>query len=127
MDKIALPNPLPPEGVKIPLRAAFSGLKGMPLVALSHNSIAPLLRLSADSIEFRVIIQRKKSYMDIERVDAAQGFATQNLAIIWKDSAFAFVGNLGDADNLRTVLQFLQKRGVPLGKTAQRVLQMSTS
>lgn len=123
MEKITLPDPLPSEGFKIPLRAAFTGLKGMPLIALSHNSIAPLLRLFADGVEFRVFIPRKKSFADIERVDAAQGFATQNVIFIWKDSAFAFVGNVGDADNLRAVLRFLQKRGVLLGETARRVLE----
>ena len=123
MDKINIPEPPPSDGFKIPLRVAFTGLKGLPLIALSKNSIAPLLMVYADGVQFRVFIQRKKGFADIERVDAVQGFLTQNVIIIWKDSAFAFVGNLDDVDNLRALLQFFQRRGVPLGEKAQRLLQ----
>ncbi len=72
MDKINIPEPLPSDGFRIPLCAAFTGLKGLPLIALSKNSIAPLLMLYADGVKFRVFIQRKKGFADFERVDATR-------------------------------------------------------
>ncbi len=122
MEKMVIPDPLPPDGFRVPLRACFTGTKGSAWVAMSHNSIAPLLQLYGDGAKFRVFIPRRKSYGDIELVDARQTIGTQNVRLVWKDSNFTFVGNLGDAENLRTLLAFFEQKGAPLSDNARRLL-----
>jgi hypothetical protein len=123
MQTITIPDHLPLEGLKIPLRAAFTGPKSTPLIAMYDNSIFPLLKLYEDGLEFRVFIKRRKSYADIERVLARQRIWTDNVSILWKDSVFAFTANVRGKELLQELLRFLQRRGVPLGESATRVLQ----
>lgn len=64
-----LSEPLPNTGVKVPVYATFTGLKGVPLLALAKNSFSPLLCLHEDHIEFRVIKTHQKNYQQIDYVD----------------------------------------------------------
>jgi hypothetical protein len=66
-----IPDHLPLEGLRIPLRAAFTGPQGAPLIALSQNSNFPLLQLDKDELEFQAFIKRRKGYTDIEGVEAS--------------------------------------------------------
>jgi hypothetical protein len=91
-----IPDPLPVAGFQVPLRVSFTGMKKVRHLALFYNQIFPQLILYADGIEFRVFIKRKKSYSQVERIEALETFATHNVIIVWKDSAFAFVGNVRD-------------------------------
>lgn len=122
MPESVIPDPLPDEGFKVPLRVSFTGIKKMPHLALSHNQIFPLLILLADGVEFRVFIKRKKSYSQVERIDALETFATHNVIIVWKDSAFAFVGNVRDKELFREVLRFFQRRQLRLSDSARQAL-----
>jgi hypothetical protein len=45
MEALNIPYPLPEEGFNIPLRAAFTGIKNVPHLALTHSSISPKLTL----------------------------------------------------------------------------------
>ena len=122
MSEVVIPDPLPANGFKVPLRATFTGPKSAPLVALSHNSMFPLLKLYNDSVEFRVFIQRRKSYTDIERVEIARSFLTDNVIFVWKDSVFTFTANVSGEKILQELARFLQRHGVPLAESAQQVV-----
>lgn len=122
MSEWSIPEPLPSTGFQVPLRVSFTGMKKMPHIALCYNQIFPLLVLYPDGVEFRVFIKRKKDYSQIERIDALETFATHNVIIVWKDSAFAFVGNVRDANLFRDVLRFFQRKQLPLSDSARQVL-----
>ncbi len=122
MSEAHIPDPLPITGFKLPLRASFTGIKSAPLLAMADNSIAPLLKLYDDHIEYRVILKGKKDYAQIERIEAVQGFGTQNVILIWRDSNFTFTGNLRQEEWLRELLRFFQRRQLPLSASALQVL-----
>jgi hypothetical protein len=46
-----------------------------------------------------------------------------NVTIFWKNSVFVFTANVGGEAMLQSLLEFLQRHGVPLGESATRVLQ----
>lgn len=78
--------------------------------------------LYPDGVEFRVFIKRRKSYSQIERIDALKTVATRNVVIVWKDSVFAFVGNVRDEESFYEVLQFFRRKGLPLSDSARQLL-----
>ena len=61
-----LSEPLPDEGVQVPIRATFTGLAGIPLVAVGTNSLFPLFKLFNDYVEFRVFFRRRRAYSVIK-------------------------------------------------------------
>ena len=109
MSEWTIPDPLPPSGLRVPIRAAFTGIKSVPLLALAENSIAPLLVLYDDGLECRVF-KRRRDYSQVERVEASQGLWTQNVVFVWKDDSFTFIGNLIHEQRLRELLRFLERR-----------------
>ena len=68
-------NPLPNDGLAIPLRASFTVFKNLPLFGFATNNLAPKLILLKDGIEFRVITTKRRRYDEIESVDARQTLA----------------------------------------------------
>lgn len=116
------PNPLPAEGLTVPLRASFTGLKGIPLIALGTNSASPLLRLYDGSLEVKVFKVARHSYEDIAIVTVFQTIGTHNLTIEWKHSGFTFTANVGDEDTLVQVLRLLETKQVTLSAKARAFL-----
>jgi hypothetical protein len=57
-----LPDPLPTGGVKIPIYATFTEVKGVPLWVHVTNSASPLLCLHTDFIEFKVLRRHLKPF-----------------------------------------------------------------
>lgn len=106
----------------MPVYATFTGLKGVPLLALATNSFAPLLRLHEEHIEFKVINTHQKSYQQIECVDTLSWALTKNITFIWNDSRFSFTANVIREDWLIQTLHFLQRRMVTLTPKAQSVI-----
>ena len=49
--------------------ATFRGLRHVPLVALSHNSLFPSLEIWADGVALRIIRRHRLRFEDIEAVD----------------------------------------------------------
>jgi hypothetical protein len=123
MEALDIPYPLPDEGFKIPLRAAFTGIKNVPHLALTHSSISPKLTLYNTEIEYGVVRGSKKPYSDIERVEVFQTIATNNVIFIWQDSMFTFTANLRHEEHLPELLRFLQSRMVQLSGSAHKVLE----
>lgn len=117
-----IPNPLPNDGLAIPLRASFSVFKNFPLFGVATNNAAPKLILLKDAVAFRVITTQHRSYEEIESVDALQTFGTQNLILRWRGSFFAFSANLGKEEPLIALLRFFRDRGSTLTDRAQKLL-----
>lgn len=51
--------------------ATFSGLRGVPLLATSHNALFPSLRILPHGISIRVIRRHDFTYDEIAAIDAA--------------------------------------------------------
>jgi hypothetical protein len=117
-----LSEPLPLEGVKVPLYAAFTGIQGVPLIALGTNSASPLLRLYEDAVEFKVFRTHRKSYTLIARINILQLPLTQNIELIWRDSPFTFAANLGREDWLLQLVRFFDNRQLELTPRARAFL-----
>ena len=117
-----IPNPLPNDGLAIPLRASFTVFKNLPLLGIATNNVAPKLILFKDGIEFRVITTKRRQYGEIETVDARQIFGTHNLILCWRGRFFVFSANLGKEQPLIALLHFFRDRGTVLSHRAQSLL-----
>lgn len=116
-------DPLPNEGVQVPIRATFTGIAGIPLLAVGTNSLFPTFKLFNDYIEGRVILKQHRPYTEMKKVGVFQTFITNNLKITWHDSFFTLIANVRDPDDLIEVVNFLKRKQVPLTQAAEKLLQ----
>lgn len=116
------PYVLPPEGVAIPLLASFTGLRGVPLLSLSRNSINPALHLHPDRVVYRVVGRRTKPLANIRQVTVMTAPFTRNVDFEFLDSMFSFTANVKDDAWRLWLLRQLQERGVPLAPKALGLL-----
>jgi len=112
-------EPLPDAGIKVPIYATFTGLKGVPLLALATNSYVPLLRLHEDRIDFKIIRSHSKTLDQIEYVSASSWRLAKNLEFAWKDTRFTLSANVIREDWLIQVLYFLRRKNVVLAPRAE--------
>jgi hypothetical protein len=117
-----LPKPLAKEGFTIPLKASFVVFKRLSFLGVAHNNIAPGLTLFEDRLEYRVLKLVRRSYADIEAVDARRWLGTQTLILHWRAGLFAFGANVGDDDRLIALLAFFEARGVKFAPRARDIL-----
>lgn len=102
-----------------PLRAAFTGLKGVPWLALATNSLAPLLVLNEEHVEYRVLRRRRRAYALIIEVDLRLAFGTVNVILTFADTPFTFTANVGTAAGARDVLSIFSDKGCFLTERAK--------
>ena len=102
-----------------PLRAAFTGLRGVPWLALATNSIAPLLVLDEKHVEYRVIRLRRRAYALITQVDLRLALGTVNVVLTFADTPFTFTANVGTRARARDVLSILAGRGCAFTERAK--------
>ena len=115
----ALSEPLPAEGVEVPLLASFAGLARVPILSLGKNNLSARLRLYPDELEFKVLRTRRRPYTEIQRIETQSFWATRNVEFVWRGSLITFTANLhSDAWRL-ALLRFLERRGVPLSPAAR--------
>jgi len=117
-----IPKPLPAEGFSVPLRASFLVFKALPLLGVAHNNAAPRLTLFEDHLEYRVLTLTRKTYADIEAVDARRWIGTRSVILCWRARMLAFAGNVGAGDQLVTLLKFFEERGGKLTPRARNIL-----
>lgn len=120
--KMKIPEKLDRNGFQVPLIASFTGIKRIPLVALSHNSISPALTIYEDSFKYKVFKEKIAPYSEIYEVDILDTLGTKNIKIVFKNSFFTFSGNLFNKDNLLEVLKFFKRKNVNLSSSANRYL-----
>lgn len=109
-------------GLAIPLKVSFIGVKSMPVIALAHNNLAPVLVLFDDHLVQRVIFRKSRKYSAIESVEVSLT-DTDNLDIAYADSPFTFSCKLVEKRDLTRVLQFLERKGIRLGERARQLLR----
>ena len=100
--------------------ATFSGLRGVPLLSLSYNSLFPSLRIQKQGIAIRVIRWHDFAYADIERIEAQRRLG-QLLTFVPRRGVRTFSVNFPRASAV-AVVSASQQRGAPLAPTALALL-----
>ena len=119
---MVMPKPLPAGGFAVPLKASFLVLQPLPIIAVAHNNAAPRLTLFEDTVEFRVLSLQRRSYAEIEAVDAQQFIGTQNIILYWRKRLLGFSGNIGAEDQLIVLLAFFEEKQLSLTDRARGIL-----
>ncbi|KQX87319.1 hypothetical protein [Variovorax sp. Root473] len=113
--------PLAIKGGVVPVVATFTGLRGLPWVALTTNSLNPVFRIESEQLVYRVLRQRQRPFADIRRVDVREAYGTFNLIFEFRDARRTFVANVGTAARGAQALSLLPQ-GVPLSERAREAL-----
>lgn len=109
--------------MNVPLKAAFGGLRGFPWLALSSSSVAPLLMLGEETIEYRIVMGvTTRSYSEIESVDFRSAWRTRNILLTFRGAMKTFAGNVIGEDRAREAIALLREKGCPLTGRAERFL-----
>lgn len=114
--------PLAIKGGAVPVVATFTGLRGLPWVALATNSLNPVLRIDSEQLVYRVLRQRERPFADIRQVDVREAYGTFNLIFEFHDARRTFVANVGTAARGAQALALLPER-VPLSARAREALR----
>jgi len=118
----SMPDPLPPEGLSIPLKVSFIGLRYWRWLALAHNNGWPLLVLFEDHLVQRAVFKTERKYSEIEHVDVMRT-DTDNFEITYLGNPLTFSCKMKSDQDLVKVVSFFARKGVKLGPGAQRLLQ----
>ena len=106
--------------------ATFSGLRGVPLVALSRNSLFPALTIGADSVTIRVIRRHRLPFRDIREVRVRWRLAYQ-LTIVPERGWRTFSANFLSRSEAARAVEALKQRGVALDAAATDLLKGDVS
>jgi hypothetical protein len=124
-----IPEPLPPEGCAVPvddIHASFKLFGWLPF-GTSHNSISPRLVLHPAQLEVKIMRTDYYGYKDISQVDylPSRLFTSAQVVLELAESGTQFFLYLPSAGVEKSVLSFLQVRGIPLSAAAQLALVTS--
>ena len=97
--------------------ATFSGLRGVPLLALSHNSLFPALTIGPLGIAIRVIRIHEFAYDEIETI-AVKRMLGVHITFVPRTGPRTFTAGFARSTAARQVLAALQRRDAPLAETA---------
>jgi len=97
--------------------ATFSGLRGVPLLALSHNALFPALTIGPLGVVIRVIRNHELRYDAIETITATRMFGIQVTFVPRAGLRSFTAGFAGDAAVV-PVLAALRRHGAPLDHAA---------
>lgn len=114
------------ESGNVPVVATFTGLRGLPWIALATNSLNPVLRIESQQLAFRVIRQQQRPCADISEVDVREAYGTFNLIFAFRGTRLTFVANVGTAVRGAQALALLPD-SVPLSVRARSALQSSAA
>ena len=105
------------------LRASFNGLSFMPkLFALGNNSIAPVLRLYENHIEYRGAFGLSScNYENIIKVDIFTVLFTKSVVLYFEHTSITFSGNFRDDQNRIACLRSFLNKGCLLTEAALTV------
>ncbi|MFM9923197.1 hypothetical protein VLK31_09425 [Variovorax sp. H27-G14] len=102
--------------------ATFTGLRGLPWVALANNSLNPVFRIESGQLAYRVIRAQQRPFTDIREVDVREAYGTFNLIFAFRDTPLTFAVNVGTAARGAQALALLPS-SVPLTERARSALQ----
>jgi hypothetical protein len=112
----------PDGGINIPLVAAFGGWTFIPWIASSSSSIAPLLVLHENDLEYRVIRTKRRAYAEVSSVDLRTAIGTVNIVFEFRNSMRTFAANTASRQNAAEALAILQDKGCLLTERARSLL-----
>lgn len=122
-------RPISPEGIRIPIRGAYTGIKGVPLIGVARNFFASEFMLFEDHTETRVILLRNAPISEIEWIDVKNFLGKRSLQINWKNSLLNFSARMDTIQEdviLAEVIRFFESKGVALGAAAQNFINAET-
>ena len=106
-----IPDSIPAEGIKIPLKVAFSGIKNIPLLSLAHNSLNPKLILFEEATETKVTSASRRPLSEIETIDVTLPLRTLHLTINWKNRWFDFTAAIESEETMLGIVKFFSAKG----------------
>lgn len=101
--------------------ATFSGLRGVPLLALSHNALFPALRILPHGIRIRVIRSHGFTYDEIAGISLAWRLGWQ-LTFIPHRGLRSFTATFAGRPALVQAVAMLHRNGAPLDASAGALL-----
>ena len=119
--RMQFPDSIPAEGINIPLKMSFSGIKNLPLLSFTHNSINPKLLIFEDATETRVLRSKRRPIAEIESINVSLVLGTLYLNINWTNRWFDFTGAVEET-TLLAVVAFFRRKNVVLGDGAKRFI-----
>jgi hypothetical protein len=117
-----LPQNLPEIGVAVPILAAFTGHKRVPLWAVATNNANPKLRFYEAEIELKVIKTHRRVWADVERVDAKLMGKTNLLTFDFVGTPWNFSVNVVLPPHLKETLRFLASKNLTMTPRALDIL-----
>ena len=123
---IEILEPLPSEGVRVPVQCADVGLRALPLISFGENSLNPLVRLLPEGIETRALFHRVRPYAEIEEARLPYNpyeFLAGHVVELWfrGESSCVYFSFLAPRWQVG-VFTFLWRRGVQLNEAAKRLV-----
>lgn len=106
--------------------ATFSGLRGVPLLALSHNSLFPALTIGPLGIAIRVIRIHEFAYDEIETI-AVKRMLGVHITFVPRTGPRTFTAGFAGNAAALPVLAALMRHGAPLGQAARAWLAAQPS
>jgi hypothetical protein len=106
--------------------ATFSGLRGVPLLALSHNSLFPVLTIGPLGIAIRVIRNHEFAYDGIETI-AVKRMLGVHITFVPRTGPRTFTAGFAGNAAALPVLAALMRHGAPLGQAARAWLAAQPS
>lgn len=91
----------------------FSGVRGVPLLALSHNSLCPQLVIGPDAVTVRVIRRHRFSYDSLACIRAERGLR-HRIALVPKRGWRTFTVGFSSQQQARGAVAALASYGAPL-------------
>lgn len=101
--------------------ATFRGLRYVPFIALSRNSLYPALDMDEQAIVIRVIGRRVLPFSDIATVDVRWRLAHQ-VTLVPRKGPWTFSANFFDKAAALCLVRALAERGVALTAQARSAL-----
>ena len=101
--------------------ATFSGIRRVPLIAVSHNSIYPSLTVDASGVTLVVVRTHRFAWDEIEKLEARWLFGHMVTLVPkagWRTFSATFYGRPAAAEALRA----LDAAGAPLAPSAREWL-----
>ena len=111
---------MPPD-LAIRPAATFRGLRHVPLLAVSYNSLYPSLEIGADGVRVRIIRRHRLPFEEVEAVDLRWRLAHQ-IILIPRKGPWTFSANLMGRTTALHVLAALDARSLPLTDKARTFL-----
>ena len=99
-------------GRSVPVRATFTGVRGLPWVGLAHNSLNPRLTITPEGLAFRVLLRGRHRFDEIEQVDVRSFGATVLVSFSFRGSPFTLDANVGSLSLAASVCALLPREVV---------------